>query len=497
MPDREDFERMFHPKAVAVVGAPRTRPAAWPGIFGCIREFGFPGRLYPVNPGVDAVEGIKAWPDLVSLPEPVDLVVVTVPAPAVPEALRDCVASGNRNVHIFTAGFAETGEEEGMRLQREIEDIARRGELNVIGPNCMGVHNPRERFATWVRPSAQSGSLAFVSQSGGHAQEFTSIANRLGLYFSKVISYGNALTLDSTDFLDYLAGDDETDIITMYLEGVRDGRRLLSLVSDATRRKPVIILKGGLTEAGTRAAASHTGALSGGEKLWRGFFSASGAVPAENLQDMAALVLAFRHLRGPAGPRVAVIGHGGGFVVSAADACDRAGLVMPPLENETIGRLRSWIPPGGNMIRNPIDAMPLFSDAELLRKALDTVSRDPGIDMLILSITLEWLYDVDEGRQVTRLAEWLAESSGDSLHGKPFAVTLRTWRNDSRTEALAHRVQAMLHDAAVPAYRNLDQAAGVLARWVRHRQFQSRREGRESRKSPPRHSLVSPSGALR
>jgi acyl-CoA synthetase (NDP forming) len=217
MRTKEDLNAVFHPKAVAVIGASRKRPPGWPGIFGCIRDYGYPGRLYPINPGAPEVDGIKTYPDLVSVPEPIDLVVISVPTPAVPEALRDCVASGNRNVHIFTAGFKETGEEDGLRLHREIEAIAREGRLNVIGPNCMGVFVPKERFVTWVGAPEKSGPVAFLSQSGGHSQDFTNFCARLGIHFSKVISFGNALTLDSTDFLEYLADDPETEIIAMYL----------------------------------------------------------------------------------------------------------------------------------------------------------------------------------------------------------------------------------------------------------------------------------------
>jgi len=471
MGTQEALAVIFHPKTVAVVGAPRKRPEGWPGIFGSIRDYGYPGRLYPINPSAPEVEGIRTYPNLVSVPEPIDLVIISVPAPAVPAALRDCIASGNRNVHIFTAGFKETGEEEGLRLHREIETIAREGGLHVIGPNCMGVFIPSQRFVTWIGAPEKSGPVAFVSQSGGHAQDFTNFCARLGINFSKVISFGNALTLDSTDFLEYLADDPDTQIITMYLEGVKNGRRLLELVSRINPTKPVIILKAGLTEAGTQAVASHTGSLAGGERIWDAFFKKSGAVRANSLEDMAFLTLAFRHLRTTEGPRVAVIGHGGGIAVSAADACSRAGLQMPPFSSATERELRSFIPAGGNIIKNPIDAMPIFHNIEIFQRMTDLVSSESQIDMLIISLSLDWLYGLDKGRQIKKVTDYLSGPVGDHLHGKPFVVSWRTHRNDPAIREVGCRLEKQLLESGAPVYRGFEQASMTLARWACYHQF--------------------------
>ena len=357
-----ELDRMFHPQSIAVIGAPRKKNSmGWLGMFGQIKAFGYPGRLYPINPKASEIEGIKAYPDLVSLPEPVDLVVVTVPAPAVPDALRDCVASGSRNVHIFSSGFKETGEEPGISIQKEMEKIAIEGGLRVIGPNCMGLYVPKSRIVTWNRASTISGPVALISQSGGHAGDFTHLANQLGIYFSKVISYGNALSLDCTDFLDYLAHDTETEIIAMYLEGIKDGRYLINQVKEINKSKPVIILKGGLTDSGARAAASHTGSMAGGESIWHALYRQTGAVRVDSLEEMAQTTMLFTRLKPAVGKRVAILGTGGGVSVAAADTCARTGLELPPFENGVLKELRAHIPPAGNMIRNPIDAEILFS----------------------------------------------------------------------------------------------------------------------------------------
>ncbi|MBN2297423.1 MAG: CoA-binding protein [Deltaproteobacteria bacterium] len=471
MENRKYFDAIFHPRTLAVVGAPQERPLGWPGIFGCIRDYGYPGRLYPINPRVTHVEGVRSYPDLVSVPEPIDLVIISVPAPAVPAALMDCVASGNRNVHIFTSGFNETGEEKGVELHRQILEIAHAGGLRVIGPNCMGVYVPKERLTTWVNPSRKDGPVAFVSQSGGHAQDFTGFASRLGIHFSKVVSYGNALTLDSTDFLEYLAGDPDTQIITMYLEGVKDGRRLLEVVSRINRTKPVIILKAGLTEAGTRAVASHTGSMAGGEHIWDAFFKMSGAVRVFSLEDMAHLTLAFRHLDTTGGNRIAVIGHGGGIAVSAADACSSAGLTIPPFSAETQEELRSFIPSSGNMIRNPVDAIPIFIDTANIQQMLDLASSELDIDMLMVSLSLDWIYDVDGGVHINRIAEYLAGHAREFVNGKPLVVTWRTYRNDPRIFDAGLRIERLLLESGIPVYRGFESATGALARWARYHRF--------------------------
>lgn len=262
---RKAINAMANAESVAVVGATSAVRGGFLGIFGCMRHFGYAGRLYPINPKAEVIDGLKAYPNLVSLPEKVDLVILAVPARAVPDALKDCIASGNHNVHIFTAGFKESEGEGGEKRQEEIETIAREGGLHVVGPNCMGWYVPSKKMLTWNAAPAPSGPVSMISQSGGNAQEFTHHAARVHrIFFNKVVSYGNGLTLDSTDYLDYLAHDDSTSLITMYVEGVKDGRRFLEVMQETARRKPVMIMKGGLTESGARAASSHTGAMAGG-----------------------------------------------------------------------------------------------------------------------------------------------------------------------------------------------------------------------------------------
>lgn len=464
------LEVMLHPKSLAVVGATRSSRNGFPGMFNRIAQFGFAGRMYPINPHTDEVDGYKAYPSLVSLPEPADLVIVSVPAPAVPDALRDCAASGSKNVHIFTAGFKETGEEEGIRLQEELEKIAVDGDLRVVGPNCMGLYVPRSRLLTWMIASKKSGPAAFISQSGGHAQDFTHCATtRFGIQFNKAISFGNALTLDSTDFLSYLADDEETKIIAMYLEGVKDGRHLLKLMSSINRDKPIILLKGGLTDSGARAVASHTGSMAGGEKIWNALYKQTGAIRVDSLEEMADVMLAFSNLGKVNGPGVAVVGTGGGVGVAAADSCARVGLQLPPLPEEMRKKIREFTPAAGTMIRNPIDNHYAFMNLEILGRTLSLLGQAPYIDMFILALHLDWFFNVDEGGQIERIGQYIVKEARKKANGKPLVVVWRQYQPVQEIKDVRARLEKILLEGGVPVYEGLPRAAFVLSKlWEYH-----------------------------
>ncbi|MBP7763663.1 MAG: acetate--CoA ligase family protein [Syntrophaceae bacterium] len=463
---------MTHPQSIAVIGATRTHSEGFPGMFACIAGFGFSGELYPINPRADEILGRKAYPSVTAIGKPVDLVVISVPAPKVPDALRDCIASGSKNVHIFSSGFKESGEAEGVRLQREIEAIAREGGLHVVGPNCMGLYVPASRLVTWLYAPKPSGPVAFVSQSGGNAQDYTwYAAEKLGVHFSKVYSYGNALTLDSTDFLEYLEKDDETKIITMYLEGVKDGRRLLRQVRRINKTKPVIMIKAGLTESGARAVASHTGSMAGGEKIWNAFFRQTGAVRVESLEEMAETALAFERLGRVRGRGVAVIGTGGGIGVAAADACAREGLNLAAFPEDLMAKLREFIPPAGNMIRNPLDAHLILIEPDLLGKTLDMLSARPWLDMFIISLHMDWLFSRGEGAATRRIAEYIAEEARRHTKGKPLVVALRQFAPSAPIRHTLDTVKSILLAAGVPFYDGIPKAAAALAKMVKYHEF--------------------------
>lgn len=471
---RSALDVMTHAKSVAIVGATRPEESGFSGMFGCMRNFGYQGKLYPVNPKLDEIDGLKAYPNLTSLPEPVDLVIISIPGPRVAEILKECIATGNKNIHIFSSGFKETGEAEGIRLQQELEEIAREGGLRVIGPNCMGFYVPQNRMLTWEVASNESGPVALISQSGGNAQDFTNyLSDHYGIYFSKAISYGNALMLDSTDFLDYLAHDEDTKIITMYLEGVKDGRLLRDYVTKINRRKPVIIYKSGLTESGARAVASHTGSLAGGEKIWQAFFQQTGATQVASLEEMADVTQAFHRLGKIRGRKTTVLGFGGGIGVSVADSCARAGLTLPAFSDGLTRKLRKLIPPAGAMIRNPIDAAIAFVNLSLMGEVLDLLAQSGEIDNFIISVPFDWLFKkVPGGGYVETIASYLACEGQKHTQGKPMVVTWRQYEPSGEIRKWIPVFENILMSAGIPVYEGLPKAVSALAKTAKYYEYQ-------------------------
>ncbi len=470
---RAALDVMAHARSVAVIGATRPDPNGFSGMFGCMRKFGYPGRLYPVNPKLDDIDGIKAYPSLTSLPEAVDLVIVSIPGPLVPGILKECIATGNKNIHIFSSGFKETGEEEGVRLQQEIEKIAREGGLRVIGPNCMGFYVPKTRLLTWEAASRESGPVALISQSGGNAQDFTNyLSDRYRIHISKSISYGNALTLDSTDFLDYLGHDEETGIITMYLEGVKDGRLLRDLTTGINRQKPVIIYKSGLTESGARAVSSHTGSLAGTAKIWNAFFRQTGATLVDSLEEMADVAQAFHRLGEVRGLSTSVLGFGGGIGVSVADSCAKAGLELPALSEGLTRKLRKLIPPAGAMIRNPIDAAIAFSNLPLLSEVLDLIAGSGEIDNFIISVPFDWLYNkAPEGGYYKIIASYLASEGKKHVHGKPMMVVWRQYEPSEKIRTWIPVFENILMSSGIPVYEGLPKAVSALVKVAKYYEY--------------------------
>ena len=455
---------MLRPESIAFVGASRDKPGrSWVDMFGQLVEYGYRGRLYPINPKADVIRGYKAYASLLDLPEQVDLVIIGLAAPAVPWILRDCVSTGNRNVHIFSAGFGETGEERGRTLQEEITKIAMDGGLRVIGPNSMGIFSPKHRLVTWAGAPKATGSVGILTQSGGFADAIIGYGSQIGLSFSIVVNYGTGLTVDAPDLIEYLSEDAETDAIGVYLEGVADGRRLLEVVARTTPSKPVVMVKPGSSQAARRTAASHTGSLAGNDRIWKGFFAQSGATRVGSVEDMAHTIHALQRLPRPAGRRVAVLGTGGGSSVAAAEACNQAGLELPPLSAECRTELRRSIPAAGNIITNPIDAHDVMTNPSLMPTVLDVLTSEPSIDMVVVYFHIDWMYDAGADR-IAALSTFLAESARKYMNGKPIVATWRSYRSGLEYDEAIREMREVLLGGDIPLYPDMDSASRTLAR---------------------------------
>jgi acyl-CoA synthetase (NDP forming) len=465
------FEAAFNPRAVAVVGVSRSERQEHPGftglrLFRILREHGFAGRIYPVNPKIGEIEGAQVYPSVTAVPEPLDLVIVAVPAASVPEVLEDCVTAKALNVHICTSGFAETGQEEGKRLESRMREIALRGGLRVIGPNCMGLQVPSVHMGTFGDVPLVQGPVAFISQSGGHVHWYLEAGSALGFGFSKMISYGNALTMDATDFLEYLATDPETQIVCMYLEGIKDGRRLVQLVRKLNLIKPVIVWKGGLTSLGARAASSHTGSLAGSKEVWDTFFKQTGAISVDSIEEMAEVTMALLHLKPSPERRVALMGSGGGSNVANGDICAKEGLDAPALTLETRAKLMEFVSLVNQSVMNPMDIFSIFGDAFLLRRVIELVAADPVVDIIILYVNVG-AFEPAATTALGRIKKSILDLAPENLKGKPVVVAMR---DQAKVEAAEGFAQG-LREGGIPVYDSLRGACCALSRFASYHEF--------------------------
>src|SRR4030043_219720 len=272
MADKSNLDFVFNPKSVAVTGISPSRgyDAMAETYLRALVECKFKCPIYVINPKGGEFRGRKLYPSVKDIPDSLDYVICCIPAPAVPQLIRDCATKGVKTVQFFTSGFGENGTEEGRRLEAEVCELARQGGIRLIGPNCMGVYCPKVGLSFAPDYPTESGPVSFMCQSGGNAIYFTRYAAQRGVRFSKLISFGNAADINENELMEYLTADPETEIIAAYIEGFKDGRRFSQAVRRAAHEKPVIIMKGGRTGAGARAVASHTGAMAGSAKIWGG-----------------------------------------------------------------------------------------------------------------------------------------------------------------------------------------------------------------------------------
>ncbi|MFC1871438.1 acetate--CoA ligase family protein [Chloroflexota bacterium] len=354
------LEQLFRPSSAAVIGASNYTQKGGGFLLKGLINNKFKGKLHPVNPRETEVLGLKSYATVTDIPGEVDLAIIAVSARLVPQIMSECARKGVKFAVIHSVGFAELGVE-GEALQKETLEIARQSGMRFVGPNCMGLCCPQSGLNTivpLVNLNGKSGWVAFLGQSGWVTGNFIQMGNERGLRFSKVVSVGNQADLTVEDYLEYLAADDKTRVITGYIEGVKDGRRLLQLVERISRSKPVIMWKAGRTEAGVRAAASHTAALAGDSAIFDIALKQKGAIIAHNLEELVDLAIGFGCPVLPQGNRLGVVVEAGGGGVAIADNHQALGLEMPVLseglQKELASTLKDSVVAFPNL-QNPVD----------------------------------------------------------------------------------------------------------------------------------------------
>jgi acetyltransferase len=391
------LDPFFQPHSIAIVGASRDPRKLGSVILANLLKAGFPGEVIPVNPSGEEVFGRRAFKATADLPGHVDLAVIVVPAVAVPEVIDGCVARGVTAAIIVTAGFKELGDDGAVR-ERELVERARAGGMRLIGPNSVGIINTHAALnATFAQTQPLQHDVALISQSGAVATAILDWARSIGVGFSKFVSLGNAADVTESELIDYLASDAESNVLVVYLEGFSDGRRFMNACRRVTATKPVICMKVGRSEAGARAAKSHTGSIASADAVVDAAFRQVGVVRAYTLDELFDLTLVFSCAPLPAGPRVAVITNAGGPGVMAADEIVRTGLELAGLAGTSVEALAGHLPLAASL-RNPVD---LLGDARASRyeRAIDIALRDPNVDSIVVMLTPQAVTEPEETAQ--------------------------------------------------------------------------------------------------
>ena len=379
------LEPFFRPRGIAVVGASREQGKVGHDVLQNLIKYEFQGGIYPINPKADEILGLKCYKSVSEVPGEVDLAVVVVPAKIVPMVIDDCGSKGVSGAIIISAGFKEVGRE-GAELERDVVERARKHGVRVIGPNCLGLIDTASSLnASFAAGMPDRGSVAFISQSGAFGTAILDWALRERQGFSKFISVGNKADVDESDLLEAIGGDEETNVILAYLESVSDGRRFLEVTREVTRRKPVVILKSGVTSAGAKAASSHTGALAGSDAAYTAAFAQVGVLRAHSVQELFDTATAFGLQGAIHGNRVAIVTNAGGPGIIATDAVENSGLTMAEFGRETLDQLSSALPPAAN-IYNPVDVIG-DAGADRYDTALKAVIADERVDGVLVMVT--------------------------------------------------------------------------------------------------------------
>jgi len=388
MPEEFSLGRLFSPSSVAIVGASLNPFSGGYQFTRFLIDHGFQGKLYPVNPKLSEVLGLKVYPRLTEVPESsVDYVISCIPAEGVLSLLENCGKKNVKLVHLFTARLKETGRGKETRLQGEILEKARRLGIRILGPNCMGIYYPKLGLSFNYELPRESGSVGGFFQSGGGAGEFVRYAALRGVRFSKIISYGNASDIDETELLNYFTSDSETKVIASYIEGVKDGGKFAEALAMAAKKKPVIILKGGRGRTGAKLALSHTASLAGSVKVWQAVLKQYGAIMVSNFQELIDQVVAFTFLPPITGKKVVIAGGGGGKSMVSADVWEEEGFELPELSAEFRRKLKEKVPELWDWVRNPIDAS-LFQGTPVVDiNLLEWLSNEDGSDIFVANLT--------------------------------------------------------------------------------------------------------------
>jgi acyl-CoA synthetase (NDP forming) len=386
--DNIPFDLLFNPRAVVIVGVSKGRDWGGSHYLETFKEYGYSGPVYPVNPKYkgEEIQGYKIYGSIDSLPDdpPIDLGIVAVPAKITPQIIEELGQKGILFAHIFSSGYSELGEE-GKHLEQQLLEKAKQNHIRILGPNCMGIYNPKSRIGFTHRLPLVSGPVAFVSQSGGNAHRHAFAGLEKGYNFSKIVSLGNQIDLDLVDFLNYFRSDPDTKVISMYVESIkRSGNEFVQLLKETTKQKPVIIWKGGKLEAGHGAVKSHTGGLAGNIKLWKSMARQTGVILVNNFKELIEMIQTTLIYKIPNNLGIALITGGGGPAVELTDECEAFGLKVPKITGKAQKMIREFIPEVNSNLSNPLEFGANGGHQNMI-KVMSILDKEPHISSIMIT----------------------------------------------------------------------------------------------------------------
>ncbi|MBU0591116.1 CoA-binding protein [Candidatus Micrarchaeota archaeon] len=451
----KNLKYIFEPKSVAIVGASSTANSVGNILMKNLVDGKFPGAIYPINPKYKEILGVKCHNKLTDIKGRLDCVIIVTPAVIVPEIMKDCAKKKVGGIILITSGFEEVGRQD---LAKQVKDIAEKNDIPVIGPNCLGVLNPYTKVDSIFLPvyklgRPKPGSIAFVTQSGAVGSAITDLAAYYGIGISKFISYGNATVLDESDYLEYLLEDKETETIILYMEGAKDGRKLLETMKKVNKVKPIIVLKAGKGKGGQAAARSHTGNIAGSNMAYTAAFRQAKVTEADGINELFDFVKMFSQPK-QEGKRIGVITNGGGMGVLTADYIEKEGLELAEFSETTKSELKKLLPSYGN-VGNPLDLV-ADSGVNAYEKAVDIMNNAPEVDILVI-IVLFQTPPIDE-----RIVHVLTRVSDD--RNKPVA-TISV--GGEYTEAY----RKILESNNVPNFNSPSGAIKAVGKWVEYSKY--------------------------
>lgn len=448
--NKTGLEAFFNPKSAAIIGASPKEGKVGRIILENFKKR-FKGKIYPVNPKYNEILGLKCYPSVKDIPEPIDLVVICIPAPSVPKVLEEAGQKGVKGAIIISGGFRETGTDKGRFLEERIIEISKKYGIRIIGPNCLGIYDNWTGVDTFFLPDKKmkrpkKGLISFISQSGAFASALLDWMAYNNIGISRAISYGNKVDVDDVDLIEFLGNDDKTGIIVMYIEGIKTGRGKLFLekAREIAKKKPIVVFKAGKTARGSRAAASHTAALAGDYSIYQAAFKQAGIIEAlsfDEIMDFAKVLLTQPLMNGN---RIFIVTDAGGIGVMLTDALTKEGFEIPPTPSDLKEELRKILPPHC-IVENPID-LTGDADDERYRIVLEKILPKPYVDAVVVG-ALPQIPGMTE-----KIVDYFVELK---KYGKPMIII-----NIGSEEAEKFKVE--LENNGIPVYESPERAARAL-----------------------------------